>query len=70
MILYFFPLTCSVDATAESGRLGRLINHSRNGNCTTKVLGIGGKPHLLLVADQDICEGDYYFCMHRFFFQM
>lgn len=46
-----------MDATAESGRLGRLLNHSRNGNCTTKVLDIDGRPYLLLIADQDIAEG-------------
>ena len=58
-----FPYFVSVDATAESGRLGRLINHSRNGNCTTKVIGIGGRPHLLLMADQNIKEGTDLLCI-------
>nr|XP_054749587.1 N-lysine methyltransferase KMT5A-like isoform X1 [Lytechinus pictus]XP_054749588.1 N-lysine methyltransferase KMT5A-like isoform X2 [Lytechinus pictus]XP_054749589.1 N-lysine methyltransferase KMT5A-like isoform X3 [Lytechinus pictus]XP_054749590.1 N-lysine methyltransferase KMT5A-like isoform X4 [Lytechinus pictus] len=43
-----------VDATAESGRLGRLLNHSRQGNCCTKLVDIDGRPHLILIAKQDI----------------
>ncbi|XP_076843280.1 lysine methyltransferase 5Ab [Brachyhypopomus gauderio] len=43
-----------VDATKESDRLGRLINHSKNGNCQTKVHNIKDVPHLILVASRDI----------------
>lgn len=48
----------SIDATAESGRLGRLINHSRNGNCCTKAVMVKGNPHLILVASRDIRSGE------------
>ena len=44
----------SVDATGESGKLGRLLNHSRSGNCKTQVVGIGDRPYLTLVAAGDI----------------
>ncbi|XP_072163742.1 uncharacterized protein [Diadema setosum] len=47
-----------VDATIESGRLGRLLNHSRHGNCCTKLVDIKERPHLILVAKQDIDEGE------------
>lgn len=50
--------TDSVDATKESDRLGRLINHSKNGNCQTKLHDINGIPHLILVASRDIQEGE------------
>ncbi|XP_046385919.1 N-lysine methyltransferase KMT5A-A isoform X2 [Ischnura elegans] len=43
-----------VDATAESGRMGRLVNHSRNGNLTTKTVVINSLPHLVLIAKEDI----------------
>ncbi|XP_044737118.1 N-lysine methyltransferase KMT5A-A [Chrysoperla carnea] len=46
-----------VDATAESNYLGRLVNHSRNGNLVTKIEDIGGKPHLILIAKDDIDAG-------------
>ena len=44
----------SVDATLESGRLGRLLNHSIHGNCTTKVTSIKDTPYLILVAAKNI----------------
>lgn len=44
----------SVDATKETGRLGRLVNHSKAGNCQTKLHPINGSPHLILVASRDI----------------
>lgn len=44
----------SVDATLETKRLGRLINHSKSGNCQTKLHPIDGSPHLILVASRDI----------------
>lgn len=47
-----------VDATAESKRLGRLVNHSRNGNLMTKTISVGGIPRLVLIAKEDINPGD------------
>lgn len=47
-----------VDATAESGRLGRLVNHSRNGNLVTKTVIVENKPRLVLVAKEDIPAGE------------
>ncbi|KAG6446849.1 histone-lysine N-methyltransferase PR-Set7 isoform X2 [Manduca sexta] len=46
-----------IDATAETGRLGRLVNHSRNGNLVTKAVWVDG-PRLVLVAAHDIEAGD------------
>ncbi|GBP65921.1 hypothetical protein EVAR_89414_1 [Eumeta japonica] len=46
-----------IDATAESGRLGRLVNHSRNGNLSTKAVWVDG-PRLVLLAAQDIAPGE------------
>ena len=50
----FSLLYYSVDATKETGRLGRLINHSKSGNCQTRLHPIDGTPHLILVASKDI----------------
>ncbi|XP_049793297.1 histone-lysine N-methyltransferase PR-Set7 [Schistocerca nitens] len=47
-----------VDATAETGRLGRLVNHSRNGNLVTKTVTVENKPRLVLVAKEDIPAGE------------
>jgi len=47
-----------VDATAESGRLGRLVNHSRSGNLITKTVSIMNRPHLVLIAKEDIPAGE------------
>ena len=59
--MYFFRFNETkfcVDATEESGRLGRLINHSRvSPNCVTKVVKFHGKPRLVLVAKCDIEKG-------------
>jgi len=47
-----------IDATGESGRYGRLLNHSRvSPNCMTKVIMLGETPRLILVAKQDIVTG-------------
>jgi len=47
-----------IDATGESGRFGRLLNHSRvNPNCVTKVVMLGETPRLILIAKQDIAAG-------------
>lgn len=43
-----------VDATDESGRLGRLLNHSKQGNCSTKLVEVNGQPRLIIVAARDI----------------
>lgn len=48
----------SVDATAETGKLGRLLNHSRRGNCHTKVVPVNSRPYLVLVASRDIEKGE------------
>ena len=59
-ISYVFKITfyCSIDATGESGRLGRLVNHSRvNPNLQTKVVIVKDTPRLLLVAKKDIEPG-------------
>ncbi|XP_069134860.1 LOW QUALITY PROTEIN: N-lysine methyltransferase KMT5A-like [Argopecten irradians] len=48
-----------IDATAESGRLGRLINHSKTAaNCRTKLVEVNNKPYLTLVAARDISLGE------------
>lgn len=44
----------SIDATAETGKLGRLVNHSRNGNLLTKVITVDNRPHLILIAKDNI----------------
>ncbi|XP_061115656.1 lysine methyltransferase 5Ab isoform X2 [Conger conger] len=59
--MYYFQYhnkTYCVDATKETERVGRLINHSKNGNCQTKLHGIDGRPHLILVASRDIEKGE------------
>lgn len=33
------------------------MNHSRNGNLATKIVDYNGKPHLVLLAKDDISEG-------------
>lgn len=56
--LTMFPIYfSSIDATAESGKLGRLVNHSRNGNLMTKTVLVNDLPHLVLLAKEDIPEG-------------
>ncbi|XP_062999776.1 N-lysine methyltransferase KMT5A [Elgaria multicarinata webbii] len=59
--MYYFQFlskTYCVDATKETNRLGRLINHSKCGNCQTKLHALGGIPHLILVASRDIEAGE------------
>lgn len=48
----------SIDATAETGRLGRLVNHSRNGNLITRTVLVDGVPRLVLIAKEDIAVGE------------
>jgi len=46
-----------IDATGESGRYGRLLNHSlKKPNCVTKVVMLGNTPRLILVAKHDLEE--------------
>ncbi|XP_034547286.1 lysine methyltransferase 5Ab [Notolabrus celidotus] len=55
--MYYFQYqtkTYCVDATKETSRLGRLINHSKTGNLQTRLHPIDGTPHLILVASRDI----------------
>lgn len=59
--MYYFPYNNQqycVDATLETGRLGRLINHSRNGNLITKVVEVKGIPRLIFLAKRDIDENE------------
>ncbi|XP_005989009.3 N-lysine methyltransferase KMT5A [Latimeria chalumnae] len=59
--MYYFQYlskTYCVDATKETSRLGRLINHSKTGNCQTKLHDTNGVPHLILVASRDIEAGE------------
>lgn len=59
--MYYFQYlskTYCVDATRETDRLGRLINHSKCGNCQTKLHDIAGVPHLILIASRDIAAGE------------
>jgi [histone H4]-lysine20 N-methyltransferase SETD8 len=47
-----------IDATTESGKLGRLINHSRSAaNLTPRYEFVDGVSRVLLVARQDISKG-------------
>ncbi|KAM9801251.1 N-lysine methyltransferase KMT5A-A [Neosynchiropus ocellatus] len=55
---HYLSRTYCVDATRETGRMGRLINHSKSGNCHTKLHDIDGVPHLVLVASRDIRQGE------------
>jgi histone-lysine N-methyltransferase SETD8 len=49
----------SIDATKETGRLGRLVNHSRlSPNLRTKTVMLKGKPRLILVAKRDVESGE------------
>ena len=56
--MYFFEFKSKkycIDATAESGRLGRLLNHSKtSNNCHTKLYEINSKPVLAILASRDI----------------
>ncbi|CAH1231381.1 N-lysine methyltransferase KMT5A-B-like [Branchiostoma lanceolatum] len=60
--MYYFKYknkTYCVDATAESGRLGRLINHSvKHKNLMTRSISAGGLPRLILLAARDIQVGE------------
>ncbi len=55
--MYYFEIhnkKYCIDATVESGKLGRLVNHSKQApTCKVVVVEYFGRPHVLLVA----CEG-------------
>ena len=56
VILIIFVL--SIDATSESGRYGRLINHSRiTPNIVPKIVVVDKVPRLILVAKHSIIPG-------------
>ncbi|OXU30294.1 hypothetical protein TSAR_016711 [Trichomalopsis sarcophagae] len=58
--MYYFKfknMQYCIDATKESGKLGRLVNHSRKGNLVSKVIEIDQTPHLVLFAKTDIPAG-------------
>lgn len=60
--MYYFKhngVQYCIDATKETGRLGRLVNHSRNNaNLLTKTITIDKKPRLVLIAKEDIKKGE------------
>ncbi|XP_054708845.1 N-lysine methyltransferase KMT5A-like [Uloborus diversus] len=59
--MYYFQYmnkTYCIDATKESGRLGRLINHSKKGNLKTEPVLVQKRPHLVLFASRDIDPGE------------
>ena len=48
----------SIGATKESGRLGRLVNHSKKyPNAVVKLIEVDGVPRLYLFANQNIPKG-------------
>ncbi|XP_050057168.1 N-lysine methyltransferase KMT5A-A isoform X2 [Aphis gossypii] len=55
--MYYFKYGSThycIDATPESSRLGRLVNHSRFGNLIPKVVEVAGLPRIVLIAKTDI----------------
>ena len=50
---------CSVDATKDDGRKGRLFNHNKtNSNVATRLPEVDGQPRLCLIAARDIEQGE------------
>ena len=61
LLLASFPFSpnSSVDATKESGRLGRLLNHSKTeANCATRLVCVQDRPYLVLETVQDVNAGE------------
>ena len=53
--IFFCNIFFSIDATQETGRFGRLVNHSRKApNCIPKVFTLNDEPRVILVARHDI----------------
>ncbi|XP_036354824.1 N-lysine methyltransferase KMT5A-like [Octopus sinensis] len=56
---YNIYLICSIDSTEESGRIGRLVNHSRiNPNCKSRLMVVGGVPRITLWTCKDVHKGE------------
>jgi len=56
--IYFFCLF-SIDASAEDGRFGRLINHSkRHTNLKPQVCAVDASPRLFFTARRRIVAGE------------
>ena len=49
---------CSIDATIESGRMGRLSNHSRYETAFVCLVSNGDTPNLCLFASRDMLYGE------------
>ena len=57
--MYLINTIYSIDASEETGRLGRLINHSKkNPNVKTTVIEFNKQPHLVFIAIKDIAAGE------------
>lgn len=60
--MYFFEYKSKqlcIDATSETDRLGRLLNHSKlDGNCQAKLFETSARPYIILVAVRDIHAGE------------
>lgn len=57
--ILFLIWVCSVDATKDNGRFGRLLNHSKTAaNVVTKLLDVDDHPYLCLMAARNIREGE------------
>ena len=49
----------SVDATAEDGTIGRLVNHSRQKpNLKSRLIDVDGEPYIVLISTRDIVPND------------
>ena len=54
----YWLINFSIDATSDSGRYGRLVNHShKNPNAEPKVYMVDGTPRLIFQAKKDIDIG-------------
>lgn len=60
--MYYFTFKnkkMCVDATKESGRLGRLLNHSKSAaNCATRLVNVKDRPYLILETTRDVQAGE------------
>lgn len=60
--MYYFTFKnkkMCVDATKESGRLGRLLNHSKSAaNCATRLVNVKDRPYLILETIRDVQAGE------------
>ena len=54
----YYSFYFSIDATEESGRLGRLINHKRGGNCEPKVVQLRDHSRVIFKARQKIKKNE------------